>query len=428
MEFYRFTSSFDGSNVAITQSRSDFPPDVNLSYKIGTSAAKEVFIKTPVNNLYVAILNSTFFVAGARKLYALRVEGQLVETLSIGEGLPATEIFTGLWADKQTVWAATQTSTYMSSDNGWSWTFLLNKRAVGRGLFVESGLLLESKKAKFLDECRYPLTLFNTGLMSARQDGAATPWKNSFEIDLSPATVKVDMFVNDSVVVTPNGFFIMTQSPTKDVKLYFNVWNSHRVKVYCSAPGSMTICAAGYLAYCETIGNIDAGCSCVNKKAEAARLFDTTHLPETIVASLEDVAPCVSRRCKGSNEGAYPVASLGTSCNRPLVICSNMVVNSGNIGSGVTQNNNCGVDNSIPCTDTCPVGLKCFNSKCRLQCDGKCDSAEQTCHDGACIPNNEVPSGFSFLVVGLIAAGVLGLGLLIFFLTRKKGTAKALKP
>lgn len=414
---YDFASSFDGSNIGFVYNL--YGSNLVLEYKIGARARQMVVLESNyLRPRYIAILNSIFFVAEGRKLFAMRVEGELAVTLSIGEGLPATDVFTGVWADQQTVWAATQTSTYMSSDGGWSWTFLLDKRAVGRGLFVEGGSLLAGKKATFQEERQFPMILYNTGRLSFKIGG--TEWLNCFEFNLIPAATNIAMFTNDSVVVSPNGYFVMTQSPTKDVKLYLNVWNSHRVTEYCRQPGNVTACAAGYLAYCEKTENIDAGCSCINRKAEAARLFDTTNLPEITKASLEDIAPCVSLRCKSSNAGAHPIASLGTSCLRPLVICTNMVINSGTIATGVTQNNNCGSDNSLPCDgNTCPAGLKCFRGKCRLQCDEKCTDASQECYDGMCIPRNEVPRGLSTIVWLIIGAGAIGLGLLIFFLVRK---------
>jgi hypothetical protein len=424
MQHFRFSTSFDGSNVGVL---SDGNINANaitqVYYKFGTGPTRVVTILNPPRVLsHMAILNSIFFVTHGRSLYALRVIGELAETLRIGEELDATEVFTGIWADDRTVWAATNTSTYMSCDNGWSWTLMLNKRAVGAGLFLSVGMLLAAKPTTFKEDLRYPLVLSDSGLLTVPIDGGT--WQSGFELRTGIQTVLIKE--SDDVVVSPNGLFLATQSPNRDIMVYYNVWNSLEMRRYCATQqGSVNICKSGYIEYCEAIGNADPGCGCVNQTAEAQRLFNFTNVPEPTRAKLEDIAPCVSRRCIiQSNRDAYPFNSLGAKCAVPLVLCTSHINNDGNIGGNVRTQNNCGVNNAIPCHEGCPVGLKCFGQSCRLQCDGKCDDPLSTCFEGVCIPKNEVPSATGdTLTTGLIiGASVLVVALIVYLLLRKKQT------
>jgi hypothetical protein len=422
MQHFKFSTSFDGSNVGVlSDGNMNDGAVTQVYYKLGTSPTRVVTILNPQRaSSHMAILNSTFFVTHGRSLYALRVVGELAETLRIGEELDATEVFTGIWADNRAVWAATATSTYMSSDNGWSWTLMLYKRAVGPGLFLGGGMVLAANPTTLKEDLRYPLVLSDSGLLTVPIVGGT--WQSGFE--LKTGTQSAFMNESDGVVVSPNGLFLMTQSQNRDIMLYYNVWNSLEMRKYCATQqGSVNICKSGYTEYCEAIGNVDPGCGCINQTAEAQRLFDFTNVPEPTRAKLEDVAPCVSRRCIiQSNRDAYPFNSLGAKCAVPLVLCTSHINDDGNIGGNVRIENNCGVNNAIPCHEGCPVGLKCFGQSCRLQCDGKCDDPLSTCFEGACIPKNEVPSaGNDTLTTGLmIGASVLVVALVVYFLLRKK--------
>jgi hypothetical protein len=411
--------SFDGSNVGGVMVEGANSPTTTILFQMG-SVWGASFLQNPNRDTpYLAFLNSTIFVAQGRSLYAMRVFQVFAETLRIGEEVALTEEFTGIWANDRAVWAATTTSTYMSCDNGWSWTLMPNKRAVGSGLFIGGGMVLASKPGTFKQDRLYPLTVSDSGLLNVPIVGGT--WQSGFQ--LRTGTLNTSMYARDGVVVSPNGLFIMTQSQDQeDVVLYYNVWNSLDMRKYClNDQGYANICKDGYTQYCEAIGNIDAGCGCVNQTAEAERLFDLTNLPETTRAKLEDVAACVSLRCRNSNRDAYPVNSLGAKCAVPLILCTSMINNKGTIHGDVDIKNNCGANSALPCSDKgCPVGLKCFRQSCRLQCDGKCADQSQTCFDGACIPKNEVPSETFTLTTGvIIGVSVLVVALVIYLLLRK---------
>jgi hypothetical protein len=332
--------------------------------------------------------------------------------------LSTTSPCTGMWADASALWVGTAQQAYMSLDAGWTWFLQEDARAVGPGLYIRNNALYKEKaNSSFNQEVEYPLKLTSQGVLKTTKESGVGSWKNWFEFyeydDGKPAFLNDD---TDQIVYSSNGRYVLVQQ-NKNVTLYFNLWNSKRFKEWCG--GDSDTCSLGYLNYCDKTGNEDPGCGCINRQAEATRLFNMLDQPEATQTSLRSIVPCVSARCQESLAEAFPLSSVTASCNRNIVLCTSMINNTGTIVGGVDLRTECGSGQSFSCEETaCPVGFKCVNRSCQQVCDGTSDCRKEgtTCVKGTCLTEadqkdiEEPPKtdgGLETWQIALIILGVL---------------------
>jgi hypothetical protein len=161
------------------------------------------------------------------------------------------DICTGIWIDSQAIWVATTTGSEMSPNAGWTWISQPGVRAVNAGLYdVQSLLELQiTDPTRFQDDVQYPLQLTNRGLLKSPngwnsvfelKDGT---WQNGSQVQDNDAFTRIDR--DTRYAISPNGLFLLDNSPTGNVVMYFNVWNTAKFKEWC-ASNSCSTCNARY--------------------------------------------------------------------------------------------------------------------------------------------------------------------------------------
>jgi hypothetical protein len=421
---YRLTCSFDGTTVCATSTTN---PNAAVQYFNNNTQVSVALPPVAAGTAqYPAVLGKMGFVARGTSVFSLGNMGSATVILS------TTSPCTGIWADSSVLWVGTAQQAYMSVDAGWTWFLQEGARAVGPGLYAKNGALYKEKaNSSFFEEVAYPLKLTSQGVLKTVQASGPGSWKNWFEFyenDDEKAAYLND--TTDQIVYSSNGRYVLVQKD-KNITLYFNLWNSKRFKEWCA--GDSDTCSLGYLNYCDTTGNEDPGCGCVNRQAEATRLFNMLDQPEATQTSLRSIVPCVSARCQGSLREAFPLSSVTASCNRNIVLCTSMINNTGTIVGGVDLRQECASGQTFSCEETaCPVGFSCINRSCQQVCDGTSDCRKEgtTCVRGACLTEAdqkdvETPpktGGLETWQIALIILGVLavlgGVAAVFFFLRR----------
>jgi hypothetical protein len=419
---YRLACSFDGTTVCATSTNPNAPVEY---FNNDTQVSIPLPLVAEGTKQYPAVLGKVGFVARGTSVFSLWSTGSAKVILS------TTSPCTGIWADASVLWVGTAQQAFMSVDAGWTWFLQNDARAVGPGLYIRNNALYKEKaNSSFREQVEYPLKLTSQGVLRTTKEIGAGSWKNWFEFyeldDQRPAFLTDD---TDQVVYSSNGRYVLVQK-NKNVTLYFNLWNSKRFREWCG--GDRDTCSLGYLNYCEQSGNEDPGCGCVNRQAEATRLFNMLDQPEATQTSLRSIVPCVSARCQGSLAEAFPLSSVQASCNRNIVLCTSMINNTGTIVGGVDLRTDCGSGQTFSCEETaCPVGFSCINRSCQQVCDGTSDCRKEgtTCVRGACLPEADQKdvdpppntSGLETWHIALIILGVLAVlgGVAAVFFSRR---------
>jgi hypothetical protein len=242
--------SFDGT--CFVQSK---PTSPTFYYKCGDSEPYKTAVieGDSVHNVYTAVIDSTILAAQGANVYSIGSEGVLVK-LELPKPLDSPA--TGIWADRVSVWVATQTRTFLSNDVGWTWIEQPGTVAVGPGIYVSTpaGPLSVSSSDSFVESAGFPLRLNNSGALSSD----TTNFRSAFEYSgVSSGSTVIEADTRSAL--SPNRLFLLTQDPEGVFKVHINVWNTDAFAAWCSTNASA--CKEGRIKYCESFG-IRAGPWC----------------------------------------------------------------------------------------------------------------------------------------------------------------------
>jgi hypothetical protein len=248
------STSFDGSAVCVH----DFAGDSKVFCKLGSQGIFETSLPPDpftAKVLHSAVLGSMVFLVRGANVYtvgSLKTPTWLTRLSSVGEGE-----FAGVWADHTTVWVSGLTTSYMTTDAGWTWTPLFNSWAVGPGVFYgnvrASNRSIElASEPSFEEQEHFPLTLHDNGALIG--PSGSEHW---FRLKESPKDKFTQIETTETMALSPNGLFLYTRNPQGGVKLCLNVWNTPEFARWCAKNAG---CNKDRSRYCTKFISIDRRC------------------------------------------------------------------------------------------------------------------------------------------------------------------------
>lgn len=247
------STSFDGSTVCVHDSAGDSKVLCKFGSRVlfQTSLPSDRFAN---QILHSAVLDSMVFLVRGPNVYtvgSLNAPALLATLNSVGDGE-----FGGVWADRTTLWVSGLTSSYMSTDAGWTWTPLFEKWAVGPGVFYgnvrsPNPIIELASEPSFEERDHFPLTLHNNGaLIGPSGSEHWFRWKEPVKDD----STRIE--TTETMALSPNGLFLYTRSP-QGVKLFLNVWNTPQFAQWCAKNPK---CNKDKSRYCAQFSSIDSRC------------------------------------------------------------------------------------------------------------------------------------------------------------------------
>jgi hypothetical protein len=248
------STSFDGSAVCVH----DFQGDSKVLCKLGRQILFETslpFDRFADKILHSAVLGSMVFLVRGPNVYtvgSLKTPALLTTLNSVGEGR-----FAGVWADHATVWVSGLTTSYMTTDAGWTWTPLFDIWAVGPEVFYSnvrtSNPSIEiASEPSFDEQEHFPLTLHNNGALIG--PSGSEHW---FRLKGTLQDKSTRIETTDTMALSPNGLFLYTRDPQGGVKLFLNVWNTPEFAQWCAKNAG---CNKDKSRYCTRFRSIDGRC------------------------------------------------------------------------------------------------------------------------------------------------------------------------